>query len=302
MKMKIKKYFLLIAVVLLAGIAFAAVNTQYMGKAPDLRVSISIQDPDPVEPGKEVEVSFKIENNGTTANSVVFEILPEYPFSLVPGETASKAIGTIGTSQNSRQSVIVRFKLKVAQDAIDGNHEIKVRYKSEGFDSWTIIENLNIKVQSRDAIIGVEKFSAEPSVVAPGSKAKLTIVLRNYATSLLKDIKVVLELGKSGDEVTPFSPVGSTNEKVLAYLEPESSEPMEFELIADPDAVSKSYKIPISIKYSDALGRNFSKSNIVTMIVGGRPDVSVGIGSSTIYTAGTAGEITEKSSTKGCRT
>jgi len=294
-----KKYILLLVFILAVGAAFAAVNTQYMGKAPDLRTSISIQDPDPVEPGKEVEASFKIENNGTTANSVVFEILPEYPFSLVPGETASKAIGTIGTSQNSKQSVIVRFKLKVAQDAIDGNHEIKVRYKGEGFDSWTIIENLNIKVQSRDAIIGVEKFLAEPPVVAPGSKAKLTIILRNYATSLLKDIKVVLELGKSGDEVTPFSPVGSTNEKVLAYIRPESSEPVEFEIIADPDALSKSYKIPISIKYSDSLGRNYSKSNIITIIVGGEPDVSVGIDSSTIYTAGAAGEMTVKIVNKG---
>ena len=297
--MKMKKYILLVVFVLAASFALAAVNTQYMGKAPDLRVSLSIQDPDPVEPGREVEASFKIENNGTTANGVVFEILPEYPFSLVPGETAIKAIGTVGTSQNSKQSVTVRYRLKVAQDSIDGNHEIKVRYKSEGFDSWTGIDSLYIKVQSRDVILGVEKFSAEPSVVAPGSKAKLTITLRNYATSLLRDVKIVLDLGKSGDEVTPFSPIGSTNEKVLAYLEPESSEPMEFELIADPDAVSKSYKIPISIKYSDALGRNFSKSNIVTMIVGGRPDVSVGIGSSTIYTAGTAGEITVKIVNKG---
>lgn len=294
-----KRYILLVVFVLAAGLALAAVNTQYMGKAPDLRISISIQDPDPVEPGREVEASFKIENNGTAANNVVFEILPEYPFSLVPGEIAEKNVGTIGTSQNGRQSVIVRYKIKVAQDAIDGNHEIKVRYKSEEFDSWIMIENLRVKVQSRDAIIGVEKFAAEPPVVAPGSKAKLTIMLRNYATSLLKDIKVVLDLGKSGDEGTPFSPIGSTNEKVLAYIKPESSEPVEFELIADPGALSSSYKIPISIKYSDSLGRNYSKSNIITVIVGDEPDISVGVDSSTIYASGSAGEMTVKIVNKG---
>jgi len=294
-----KKYVLLIVFVLAAGLALAAVNTQYMGNSPDLRIGISIQDPDPVEPGKEVEASFKIDNNGTTANGVIFEIQPEYPFSLVAGENGVKTIGTIGTSQNNRQTLIVRYKLKVAQGAVDGNHEIKVRYKSEGFDSWVSTEDLNIKVQSRDAIISVDKFITEPAVVAPGSKAKLTIVLKNYATSLLKDIKVVLDLGKSGDEATPFSPIGSTNEKVLAYIEPESTKSMEFEIIADPDAVSKSYKIPISIKYSDTLGRNYSKSNIVTVIVGGEPDVSVGIDSSTIYTAGAAGEMTIKIVNKG---
>ena len=90
-----KKHIWLIMFILSVGIATAAVNTQYMGRAPDLRVSISMQDPDPVEPGKEVEVSFKIENNGTIANDVTFEILPDYPFSLVPGESASKALPVI---------------------------------------------------------------------------------------------------------------------------------------------------------------------------------------------------------------
>ncbi len=297
--MKMRKYILFLTFVLLAGIAFAAVNTQYMGKAPDLRVTISIQDPDPVEPGKEVEVSFKIENNGTTADNVIFEVLPEYPFSLIPGESPTKSIGTIGTSQNGKQSVIVRYKLRAAQDAVDGNHEIKVRYKIEGFDSWVMLEDLNIKVQSHDAIIAVDKFVSEPNIVAPGSRAKLVITLKNYATSLLKDIKVVLDLGKSGDEATPFSPLGSTNEKVISYIEPQSTKQIEFELLVDPDAASKSYKIPISIRYSDAISKNYSKSNIITVIVGDEPDVSVGIDSTTIYSAGTAGEITVKIVNKG---
>lgn len=290
---------MVMAFVFAAGIALAAVNTQYFGKAPNLIISITMQDPDPVEPGKEVEVSFKIENNGTTASNVIFEILPEYPFSLVSGESASRSIGTIGTSQDGKQSVIVRYKVKVAQDAADGNHEIKVRYKSEGFDTWVIIEKLNIKVQSHDAIIAVDKFVAEPSVVAPGSKTKLTILLKNYAASLLKDVKIVLDLGKSGDDATPFSPLGSANEKVLSYIEPQSSKSIEFELIVDPDAASKSYKIPISIRYSDALNKNYSKSNIITVIVGGEPDVYVGIDSTNIYKAGSAGEVTVKIVNKG---
>lgn len=289
----------LVVFILSVSAALAGVDAQYSGKAPDLRVSISMQDPDPVEPGKEVEASFKIENNGTIAYNVIFEIVPEHPFLLVPGESASKTIGTIGTSQEGKQNVIVRYRLKTAQDAVDGNHKIKVRYKSEGFDSWTMLENLRIKVQSHDAIISVDKFITEPSVVEPGSKTKLTILLNNYATSLLKDVKVALDLGKSGDEATPFSPLGSTNEKVLSYMEPQSTKSIEFELLVDPDAASKSYKIPLSIKYSDALNKNYNRSNIVTLIVGGEPDVSVYIDSSTIYKTKSTGEITVKIVNKG---
>ena len=294
-----KKVILLIIFIMSASAALAGTDAQYSGKAPDLRITISMQEPDPVEPGKEVEASFKIENNGTIAYNVVFEIVPEYPFSLVPGESASKSIGTIGTSQDGKQNVIVRHRLKTAQDAVDGNHKIKVRYKSEGFDSWVMLENLRIKVQSHDAIISVDKFITEPSVVEPGSKTKLTILLRNYATSFLKDVKISFDLGKSGDEATPFSPLGSTNEKVLSYMEPQSTKSIEFELLVDPDAASKSYKIPLSIKYSDALNKNYNRSSIVTLIVGGEPDVSVYIDSSTIYNAKSAGEITVKIVNKG---
>src|SRR3989344_1229725 len=294
-----KKYALLMIFILAAGAAFAAVNTQYFGKAPNLLISVTMQDPDPVEPGKEVEVSFKIENNGTTAEGVIFEVQPEYPFSLVPGESASRTIGTIGTSQDGKQSVIVRYRLKVAQDVADGSHEIKVKYKSEGYDSWTILDYLSIKVRSHDAIISVDKFISEPDVIAPGAKAKVTMVMKNYATSLLKDIRVSLDLGKSGDESTPFSPVGSTNEKVITYMEPQSSKTMEFDLLVDPDAVSKSYKVPLSIRYSDSTGRNFSKSNILTLVVGAEPDVSVGIDTTTIYSDDTMGELTVKIVNKG---
>ena len=294
-----KKVIWLIVFILSVSVALAGVDAQYFGKAPDLRVTISMQEPDPVEPGKEVEASFKIENNGTTAYNVVFEIAPEYPFSLVPGESASKSVGTIGTSQDGRQSVIVRYRLKVAQDAVDGNHKIKVRYKSEGFDSWTMLESLRIKVQSHDAIISVDKFIAEPPVVEPGSKTKLTILLKNYATSFLKDVKIAFDLGKSGDEATPVSPLGSTNEKVLSYMEPQSSKSIEFEFLVDPDAASKSYKIPLSIRYSDALNKNYNRSSIVTLIVGGEPDVSIYIDSSTVYKAKLAGEITLKIVNKG---
>ena len=294
-----KKYVLLMVFILAAGTAFAAVNTQYFGKAPNLMISVTMQDPDPVEPGKEVEASFKIENNGTTAERVIFEVLPEYPFSLVPGESTSRTIGTVGTSQDGKQSVIVRYRLKVAQDVADGSHEIKVKYKSEGYDSWTILDYLSIKVRSHDAIISVDKFISEPDVIAPGAKAKLTMVMKNYATSLRKDIRVSLDLGKSGDESTPFSPVGSTNEKVITYMEPQSSRTMEFDLLVDPDAVSKSYKVPLSIRYSDSTGRNFSKSNILTLVVGAEPDVSVGIDTTTIYSDDTMGELTVKIVNKG---
>ena len=148
-----KKIVFFVMLVMLAAFVAAAVNTDYYGKSTRISVSLASQDPDPVEPGKIVELSFKLDNKGTLTDDVVFEILPEYPFSLLPGEVSAKNIGALGTSQNSDRTVFVKYKVKVDQNAVDGNYKIKVRYKSANFESWATIEDLIVKVQSHDAII-----------------------------------------------------------------------------------------------------------------------------------------------------
>ncbi|MBI3027473.1 hypothetical protein HYY70_05145 [Candidatus Woesearchaeota archaeon] len=294
-----KKAILVIVFIMCTSFALAAVNTVYYGESPRIAVSLASQDPDPVEPGKIVEVSFKLDNQGALAKEVVFEIMPEYPFSILPGESSAKDVGTLGTSQDTATSVFVKYKLKVDQTAVDGNHEMKVRYKISGFDSWTTVEDLTVKVQSKDAILSIEKVSTIPEIVAPGSKARLVIDLKNHATSLLKDIKVTLDLGKSGDKVTPFAPIGSTNEKVIPLINAQSSVPLDFNLVVDPNAGSNVYKVPLDLQYSDILNKNHSKTLTLALIVGVEPDVSVYIDSTKVYTAGNTGDVTVKIVNKG---
>ena len=128
---------ILMALVIFVSIAWAAsaqIDSNYIGYTQNIIVNLVKQEPDPVEPGKQVEVTFKLDNNGTAANGAVFEIVPEYPFSLLPGESSSKYIGSLGTSQYGRYSVTVKYKLKVADYAADDNYKIKVRYKTDNID------------------------------------------------------------------------------------------------------------------------------------------------------------------------
>ena len=138
-----------------------------------------------------------------------------------------------------------------------------------------------------------------PAVTAPGEKTKLRIELKNYATSLLKDIKVSLNLDKSGDEIRPFAPIGSTNEKVISYIEPQANLPLEFELLVDSDAASKAYKIPLSIRYSDVLNNNYSKTNLITIIVVATPDLGVTLERTDIYTSDSSGNVVLRLVNKG---
>ena len=291
--------FLMVIVIASAVVNAQYIDTSYIGYSPSILVSLTKQEPDPVEPGKQFEVTFKLDNNGTAANGMIFEILPEYPFSLLPGESALNYIGALSTSQYGRYSVTIKYKLKVAQEAADDNYKIKVRYKNDNTDSWATLENLRIKVQSHDAILSVEKIFSVPQITAPGEKTKLTINLKNYATSLLKDVKVSLNLDSSVDNKRPFSPLGSTNEKVISYIEPQASVPIEFELLVDSDAVSKAYKIPLSIGYSDILNKNYSKISLITLVVGAAPDLGVALERTDIYTSGSSGSLVLRFVNKG---
>ena len=284
--------------ILLASSAGAQVDSAYFGRSPHIIVSMTKQEPDPIEPGKITEVSFKLDNNGTSAEDVTFEILPQYPFSLLPGESASVFVGGLGNSQYGRSSFTAKYKLKVADDAPDGSQEIKARYKSDNFDSWAALDGFFIKVQTHDAIMSIGNFYTTPAVIAPGEKTKLTLVLSNYAKSSLKDIKVSLGLDSSAVPM-PFAPVGSTNEKVITSMEPLSEIPIDFGLLVDSDAVSKSYRVPVTVKYSDSLNKNYSKTNLVTIVVGDKPDLGIALERTDVYTSGTTGSVVLRFVNKG---
>ena len=75
------------------------------------------------------------------------------------------------------------------------------------------------------------------------------------ADSLLKDIKVNLGvLIKTITSTTltiseiPFTPIGSTNEKTIKQIDSHEVKNVSFNLIADPDASSAVYKLPITIE------------------------------------------------------
>ncbi len=293
--------FFLAAVLFAAAIetADAQIDTNYFGYGSKIIVSLSKQEPDPVEPGKEVEVSFKLDNNGTAAGNVVFEILPEYPFSIPPGQSSSNYIGTLGTSQYGKYSVTLKYKLEVAQDAADNNYKIKARYKVDNYDSWITVSDFVMKVQSTDAILAVDKILNMPQPAAPGQRTKLTINLKNYANSLLKNIKVSLSLAGTSDNKIPFSPIGSTNEKVISYIEPQASANVDFDLLVDSDATSKAYKVPLNVGYSDALNKNYSKSSLITLVVGAEPDLGLALERTDVYTTDSTGSAVLRLVNKG---
>ena len=272
----------------------AAQTTYRPANIYDIAVTLINQEPDPAEPGKYVDVRFKFDNNGSgEARNVMVELLPQYPFSLEPGADAVRNLGTIQSMQRGDVGVIVKYRLRVDENAVEGENDLRIRYKTEGY-SWIEPEEFKVDVQTHDAILSVNSVSIGKKTLEPGASNIVKITVSNEADSVLKDIKARLELGG-----LPFVPLGSTNEKSIYKIGSKESYEFDFEILANPDAASGVYQVPLKITYSDELGKTYFKNSTIGLIVGAMPDLSVTLDTTEVYETKKPGEIIIKVVNKG---
>jgi hypothetical protein len=184
---------LAILIVFLCSLSYGVQGTYFSSHRID--AVLLNQEPDPVRPGEVVEVRFKVENSGAeTTEDVFIEILPSFPFTLYSGDSLIN-VGKMGAGQTGADAVIVKFKLEVDEDAVEGDNDIGIR-AGVGGDGWKTYTNgeFQIKVETPDAILGVDEVYTKPAIMVPGQDAKLYIKLTNEADNLLRNIKIQLDL------------------------------------------------------------------------------------------------------------
>ncbi|MEK6808053.1 MAG: hypothetical protein AABY14_00030, partial [Nanoarchaeota archaeon] len=117
--------------------------------------------------------------------------------------------------------------------------------------------------------------------------------------SILKNIRLTLNLDKTGDETLPLNPLETSNERVIPYIEPKATLPIDFEILVSADALSKAYKLPLSLKYTDSSNKNYSKTNLVTIVVGDKPEIGVSLERTEIFIAESTGLVVVRVVNKG---
>ncbi len=256
--------------------------------AANMQVTLINQEPNPVEMGEHLILRFRIENLGSRpAPDVKFGIVPEFPFSIASGESAERRLGTIAGRQKDKIGAVVSYDMVVDSSASEGTKQLYVRYAtSDGVDAK--MGPFNITIRARQAVIGISSAISNPEQVLPGQRLNMTLVLTNNARSLLKDIQVKLDLSGSA----PFAPLGSSQEKSLSQLSPGSSESFAFSLVALPDTAAGIYKIPVSLKYTDQVGKNFTKDDLVALVIGGAPQVTALVSEQDTLKEGKPGSVT----------
>jgi hypothetical protein len=144
-----------------------------------LQFTLVNQNPSSADPGGYVDLLFKIENWGTeSAENVTFELLPTYPFSLDPGVSTVNNIGTINSLQRGDDAYLIRYKLKVDKNALNGNNEIKLKYSDGGGSSYSIVTfNVSVSNPRTDFDIVVQD-STTLAIANIGSNTAYSVVVK----------------------------------------------------------------------------------------------------------------------------
>jgi hypothetical protein len=136
-------------------------------KDVSLKTTFVNQDPYPAEPNSYVNLVFKLENWGTEkAENAVFELLPEYPFSLDTGVNASNKLGTIKGLQNGENAFLIKYKVRVDKDALNDESEIGVKCTYNNGEVITDKFNITISNPRTDFDVVVQDSTAASTTLA----------------------------------------------------------------------------------------------------------------------------------------
>ena len=240
-------------------------------------------DPSPAVPGDYIDVWVKVENRGSQeVPDAYVSVLDEAPFSAIGEDT--QRIGKLGPNQAG----VAHFQVKVDAGAPSGSNSLRFGLQRYVADTLEVAE-VQIQLKRLDAVLAIDAVTTTPEVVAPGDVVRIGVLVTNKADTSVRAIRASLRLltqatttaGISTSEL-PFTPIGGGIERTIDSLAPGMSEEMVFTLIANPDAENKPYKIPITIVYYDPTGSNRTREEIVGVVVGGEPELSVYLDSTEI--------------------
>ncbi len=208
-----------------------------------LTVNLISQNPYPATPGNSVGLNFQISGtDNPSCGEVRFNLNPTYPFSIEGNASPSRTIQGSTYLENYNEPWMVHYKLKVNKNALDGEHQISIKY-SKGNTNFYMIKKFNIEVNNSlaDFEIEIKDFSLQ--------NKKLTLQILNIGKTNIKAVRLVIPPQKN-------IKVYETNSVIAGDLDSNDYTSVDF------NAVPKAGNIKIEIYYTDILGirREINKS------------------------------------------
>jgi len=212
--------------------------------AEALSVKLMKYDPYPANTGEYVTVWIKIENPGLGGPSedVKLRVVPEYPFSLEPGETGLEEIGKLSMNDYA----MFDFRLRVDDNAIDGKNILKVEYMERIDSEWSETE-LTIEVESDKVDFEIADIDSVPLRLKPGDDgAKIVVEMQNIGDGDAECVKSRLVLPPGFNASDSYSDIAN-----LGTVAADASSDATFYIDVDESVQPGEQIATITITYMD---------------------------------------------------
>ncbi|MBN2567675.1 COG1361 S-layer family protein [Candidatus Woesearchaeota archaeon] len=233
-------------------------------------VSLVNQDPDPAIAGGIIDVRISVANDGgETVDNLMIEVDPGYPFSLVPGETATKDVGTLKSDQQGTDAKVIKYRLATASDTPSGTYDLTVweYYKSQR-EVAKVEHTLPIDVKNQ---VNAEITYIDRIVLTPGEETDIGFTIRNVGSATLNDLVFSWE-----NEEGTILPVGSDDSVYIPSLSIGETKDIGYTVIADTNADPGLYKLDLALTYNDPIsGEDVTTQTIAGVYIGGETDFDV---------------------------
>lgn len=232
-------------------------------------ITLMRTDPDPVSAGTYFDIILKLENIGTKeAGNVSVTILPEYPFSLGPGENARKDYGTL----EIMSPVTMRYTLYAGENAIDGLNKLAVAYTTQS--GMKVTEDIAVDIESKKISLYVGGLETDPAkLTSDTDSAKLTVEIQNVGDSDAQMVSSRLILPDGFKPSTSYS-----TRYMLGTISHDSAKSAIYYIDIDKTVKEGTYPAQILLKYKDTTGSRSEykeKTLDLNIPVMGRPDFEI---------------------------
>lgn len=285
--MKNNKRLMMLSILTLLVVMFS--TSVFSLESAVLKTTLLRYEPTPAQPGDYMTAYIQVENIGDKAGSnVKVEFIDNYPFTIDDAAEKIENVGTLGIGQ----TYIASFKIRIDDNAIAGANKIKFMISDS--QSGNIEKLFDITVQSLSTDLSLEEVAMTPREISPGESSKITLKIKNNEDSTLKQISTTLLLyTTSGTTIVdlPFAIDDSVSKKTIGILASGEERMIEYTIRSYPSIEPGIYKLPLKIDYFDATGQNFSKTELLTIIVNPKVNTYMSIERSDITKQTMTGEV-----------
>lgn len=248
--------------IIIAVFAFAFIITP---ASAELELVLDNLSPQPVEPGQDLVLSVRLENEFSEIDNVRLMILPDSPIIL---KNENDRVINIG-KMIKFGAVVETYSLHIDPLAVSGAYQVEfqVHWRSNDQQRETN-KTFNIMVCGVPRL-AISNVIIEPESISPGDNFDLNLSVSNNGTGIAGAIRVASLI-----ENLPFISRG-TNTRLIEKLSPASSKKLEYSFLAKDNAEPASYSVPVRLDYQSDDGRNFSSSELIGINMLGKSRLSI---------------------------